>query len=67
MHTTLKISFVLNVIADVQNEFIFQKHTRLKRNRGKENVGTFSGQAPFSSDKHMYNVNKRSPEWNLTM
>ena len=67
MHTTLKISFVLNVIADVQNEFIFQKHTRLKRNRGKENVRTFSGQAPFSSDKHMYNVNKRSPEWNLTM
>ena len=67
MHTTLKISFVLIVIADVQNELIFQKHTRLKRNRGKENVRTFSGQAPFASDKLMYNVNKRSPEWNLTM
>ena len=62
MHTTPKISFVLNVIADVQNDFIFQTPTRLKRNREKENMGTFSGQAPFSSDKHMYNVNKRSPE-----
>ena len=42
-----------------------QTHTKLKRNRGKENMRTFSGQAPFASDKHMYNVNKRSPEWNL--